>query len=993
MAFDAGSVIARFKADTSGFDSAIKKSGNTIDGLQSRIDRLQKLVNKSEIGSARFNLLSKELDKTRSAMDKLTASSNLLTKALSVAAVLAFGKSVVDTSAKFEKYNAVLTNSLQSQEKAASAMAMIEKVATTTPFSVDELTASYIKFINRGINPTEKELISLGDVAASQGKSFEQLAEAVLDATTGEFERLKEFGVKAGIDKSTKMVEISFRDMNLEIENTPESIQKAIISLGDLEGVSGSMAAISGTLEGRFSNLGDATTALQRNIGDILAPAIKIATELLITFVSSISNFIKENSDIISGIALFTGAFLALKGSILLVSATLPILKTSISGVTAFFSPMYLAIAAIIAVTALLAKETIKYWSQIKGVFEPLSELFADLGKRIETSIKPLADAASKAIVALRSMMGLGDGASDSTSKIAILGTVAKVIMGAISISIQATIGSFRILYNSVELVINAMLTLGKAIAFVISGGVTGSLSSITESFNATRRAANDLENATTQTANGIKRTFSQMLDPVKQASEAVKKNADNVKGLKNEISGLGEETEKQKKANKSLDESFSGNEMTKFGENLNKLTGSTSELSEGLKKILTVIGELAKTGAEAFIAQLNNSFLNAQRRIEIFGLFAQVTLGRLAKAQQKESERAQAESQLQIENFRKAEEEKLRIFNEAEDAKIAKLKEAQLERDRINNEELNAAIAKIEAEKILYLEQQRFLFEQRQAELIAEAETQAQERLVQEANEQDWLAFVERINGEYLDKQNAISTEIKNTQVTEDAQARTEIEQAQAASDARKEAEKAASDARIEQQEKEQAAKLQALKEKQEADKLAAEKKAAGIKWVMDSAALETQKRIQTAQATIQLASGLMSAAAASAQLGVLGIPLFAALSGLLYSTYTMSRAAISSQVVLPPAELLMEEGGVIGGMRHSNGGVRMGGVEAERRELFIDRGRTAMLFDWMDKGMGGGVVVNINAGAFQGVGDLSDASIQMIGEKIGRVIERRSY
>ena len=59
------------------------------------------------------------------------------------------------------------------------------------------MTQSYITLANRGIKPTKEEIIKLGDLASSQGKDFNQLAEAMLDAQTGEFERLKEFGIKA----------------------------------------------------------------------------------------------------------------------------------------------------------------------------------------------------------------------------------------------------------------------------------------------------------------------------------------------------------------------------------------------------------------------------------------------------------------------------------------------------------------------------------------------------------------------------------------------------------------------------------------------------------------------------------------------------------------------------------------------------------------------------------------------------------------------------
>jgi len=60
-------------------------------------------------------------------------------------------------------------------------------------------------------------MVKLGDLASSTGKSFDQLAEAVLDAQTGEFERLKEFGIKASANGDK--VTFSFKEQKTTVEN------------------------------------------------------------------------------------------------------------------------------------------------------------------------------------------------------------------------------------------------------------------------------------------------------------------------------------------------------------------------------------------------------------------------------------------------------------------------------------------------------------------------------------------------------------------------------------------------------------------------------------------------------------------------------------------------------------------------------------------------------------------------------------------------------
>lgn len=191
----------------------------------------------------------------------------------------------INMAAKFERYNAVLKNTLGSQEAASAAMANIQTFAAKTPFAVDELTASYIKFENRGIKPTMEMMTQFGDIASSQGKSFDQFTEALLDGVSGEFERLKEFGIRAS--KSGDQVTLAFKDVEKTVQNTPEAIQAALESFGNIEGVKGGMLAISRTWEGMVSNIGDSADMLQVALGQRLIAALR---PLGLTFGETLSN-------------------------------------------------------------------------------------------------------------------------------------------------------------------------------------------------------------------------------------------------------------------------------------------------------------------------------------------------------------------------------------------------------------------------------------------------------------------------------------------------------------------------------------------------------------------------------------------------------------------------------------------------------------------------------------------------------------------------------
>jgi hypothetical protein len=162
------------------------------------------------------------------------------------------GAQIIDATAQFEKFKAVLTNTFGNKQLAEATIQQITQFAAQTPYQVEELIGSYVKLANQGFRPTREQLRQLGDLASSTGKSFDQLAEAIIDAQTGEFERLKEFGIRAS--KEGDKVSFTFKGVKTTVDNTSDSIRNYITSLGDAAGVSGAMAAESATLGENLSD-------------------------------------------------------------------------------------------------------------------------------------------------------------------------------------------------------------------------------------------------------------------------------------------------------------------------------------------------------------------------------------------------------------------------------------------------------------------------------------------------------------------------------------------------------------------------------------------------------------------------------------------------------------------------------------------------------------------------------------------------------------------
>lgn len=213
------------------------------------------------------------------------------------------GNEIVDTLAKFEKFEAVLTNTLGSNSAAKKALSDITDFAAKTPFEVDELTDSFVRLANQGFTPTMSEMTKLGDVASSKGKDMTQLAEALIDAQVGEFERLKEFGVRA--KKSGDQVSFTFKGQTKTVKMTDDAIKDYILSLGDLQGVSGSMASISATTGGQISNLSDTFTQMYLVIGEKLKPQISAVISGISSLVGGIVDFVNWVTSGSTGAAVF----------------------------------------------------------------------------------------------------------------------------------------------------------------------------------------------------------------------------------------------------------------------------------------------------------------------------------------------------------------------------------------------------------------------------------------------------------------------------------------------------------------------------------------------------------------------------------------------------------------------------------------------------------------------------------------------------------------
>jgi len=278
--------LERAKTNLSALNAEYKKQPGLLSQIRGEITKLER-AQEQALNPADVRRYGSELDKLRAKYSSLTTtttnkgggggllgagiaggiaggiSSSVV--AAATAALSGLGTKFIDTASQFEKFEAILTNSLGAVA-AKGKLEELTQAAATLPVELTEVIDAFIKLKNTGFEPTNAEIENLTDVASASGKSLGQLVEGLVDAQTFEFERLKEFGILA--QQEGDKVTFTFREQKTVVDKNAESIRNYILGLGDLQGISGASAAIVQTLSGRISNLKDSFDRLLASISE-----------------------------------------------------------------------------------------------------------------------------------------------------------------------------------------------------------------------------------------------------------------------------------------------------------------------------------------------------------------------------------------------------------------------------------------------------------------------------------------------------------------------------------------------------------------------------------------------------------------------------------------------------------------------------------------------------------------------------------------------------
>lgn len=233
-------------------------------------------------------------------VDKTTSQLNGLTKAAGAAAAAVVSletakqvfSALVDSQRNFDKLNSGLITMTGSAENAAKAFSVLQQFAKETPYGLNQAVEGFTKLVALGLNPSKEALISYGNTAAAMGKDLNQMIEAVADASTFEFERLKEFGIKSSQQADT--VSFTFRGVTTTVKKNSEEIQKYLLNIGNTD-FAGAMETRSKTLDGQLSSLADSFDGLvlavaQSGFGDAVGEQAALAEDAVTALTDAIAS-------------------------------------------------------------------------------------------------------------------------------------------------------------------------------------------------------------------------------------------------------------------------------------------------------------------------------------------------------------------------------------------------------------------------------------------------------------------------------------------------------------------------------------------------------------------------------------------------------------------------------------------------------------------------------------------------------------------------------
>jgi len=258
-------------ADARAVVVAAQQSEDALQGVGTQAGKtgaaLQGTARSSEGVEAGMRGISQSAEAGAAGLQLLASGATMAATALAAAGVATgagFVGKMVAVQREFDVLNSSLVTVSGSSAAAEREMEWLKRFAKETPFGLAQAVDGFVKMKALGLDPTQAALTSFGNTASAMGKDLNQMIEAVADASTSQFERLLEFGIKA--KQEGDRVSLTFQGVTTNIGNNAAEINQYLINIGNNE-FGSAMIERAKTLDGVISGLSDSWDELFRTIG------------------------------------------------------------------------------------------------------------------------------------------------------------------------------------------------------------------------------------------------------------------------------------------------------------------------------------------------------------------------------------------------------------------------------------------------------------------------------------------------------------------------------------------------------------------------------------------------------------------------------------------------------------------------------------------------------------------------------------------------------
>lgn len=405
------------------YEKVISKQSEQLNKAKTKMREYSKSVadatKRAEEGKKKVEEWGKSAEKAMDTIVKRAAQATIAIASVVGAFAIkeGFGEAM-----NLEGYKMQLETAVKDTEKAGRLMARAIKFANSTPFETGEVVEATAKMEAYGIS-SERWLKDVADMAGATNKSIDQATEAMADAVMGEWERLKEFGIKkeqliaAAAEKYGKNIVFNKKGQVIAEEKMQTVLQEVMqkkfaggaekqaktakglwstvtgvtkSSLAKIVGMTDEGTVRQGSLYEKLKNQLERVVAVldkwqQDGTIDEIAEKVTKAVEDMITFFSNLFEFVNKHRTLIETMLVFVS-------SVYLATKAIKVARDAMDGLryvmlvlngTVALNPMTilaLKIGAVIAICYLLWKNLDVVIATFKKVFAWIKNILDSLG-------------------------------------------------------------------------------------------------------------------------------------------------------------------------------------------------------------------------------------------------------------------------------------------------------------------------------------------------------------------------------------------------------------------------------------------------------------------------------------------------------------------------------------------------------------------------------------------------------------------------------------